>query len=171
MPSDNISSSVSDRRGFWSWLVSNKIYQSLSKALLGTKKRRFFLLLIVPVVWAFVANLGPIIKMVDISFYNTYPLSKGKKAYYTLDAWREFFSSHVFYIPFFRTLILSTALTFAALVITYPVAYFLARHVPKNKQMLFLLIILIPFWVGEIIRTYAIMILLGNNGAEIPGAY
>jgi len=31
--------------------------------------------------------------------------------------------------------------------------------------MLMLLILLIPFWVGEIVRTYAIMILLGNTGA------
>ena len=28
-----------------------------------------------------------------------------------------------------------------------------------------LLILLIPFWVGEIVRTYAIMIFLGNTGA------
>ena len=31
--------------------------------------------------------------------------------------------------------------------------------------MLMLLILLIPFWVGEIVRTYAIMIFLGNTGA------
>ena len=92
-------------------------------------------------------------------------MSRGKEATYTIAAWREFFVTKVFYIPFFRTLIFSAALTFATLVLVYPVAYFLARHVPKNRQMLFLLIVLIPFWVGEIIRTYAIMILLGNNGA------
>ena len=62
-------------------------------------------------------------------------------------------------------MVFSSVLTFCTLILTYPVAYFLARHVRKNRQMLFLLIVLIPFWVGEIIRTYAIMILLGNNGA------
>jgi spermidine/putrescine transport system permease protein len=51
------------------------------------------------------------------------------------------------------------------LIITYPVAYFLARHVSPQNRMLMLLLLLIPFWVGEIVRTYAIMILLGNNGA------
>ena len=44
-------------------------------------------------------------------------------------------------------------------------AYFLAKHVKRENQLLFLLLLLIPFWVGEIVRTYAIMILLGNNGA------
>ncbi|MHA1566318.1 MAG: ABC transporter permease, partial [Alphaproteobacteria bacterium] len=55
--------------------------------------------------------------------------------------------------------------TFSTLVLTYPVAYFLAKHVKRHNQMIMLLILLIPFWVGEIVRTYAIMILLGNNGA------
>ena len=31
--------------------------------------------------------------------------------------------------------------------------------------MIMLLLLLVPFWIGEIVRTYAIMILLGNNGA------
>jgi len=51
------------------------------------------------------------------------------------------------------------------LLLIYPVAYFLARHVKPDNQLAFLLLLLIPFWVGEIVRTYAIMILLGNNGA------
>ncbi len=152
-------------RSFWSWLATSKVYQSVSASLLGTKKRRLVLLAAVPIIWAIVANLGPLFKMLDISFYDAYPLSKGREATYTIAAWREFFVTPVYYIPFFRTLIFSGILTFATLVLVYPVAYFLARHVPKSRQMLFLLLVLIPFWVGEIIRTYAIMILLGNNGA------
>jgi spermidine/putrescine transport system permease protein len=156
---------TSGSRNFWSWLATNGVYQSVSGFLLGTPKRRLFLLAALPILWALVANLGPLIKMLDISFYDAYPLSRGREATYTIAAWREFFETRVFYIPFFRTLGFSAVLTFATLVLVYPVAYFLARHVPKHRQMLFLLIVLIPFWVGEIIRTYAIMILLGNNGA------
>ena len=68
-------------------------------------------------------------------------------------------------MPFLRTIVFSAVLTLFTLLITYPVAYFLARHVSRKNQMLFLLLLLIPFWVGEIVRTYAIMILLGNTGA------
>ena len=67
-------------------------------------------------------------------------------------------------MPFFRTLGFATVLTFCTLILTYPVAYFLAKHVKRHNQMIMLLNV-IPFWVGEIVRTYAIMILLGNNGA------
>lgn len=164
MPSLKPSVKASGPRGFWSWLAMNQSYQSISNTLLGTRKRRFFLLMLVPVLWALAANLGPLLKMIDISFYEAYPLSRGNEVVYTTAAWQEFFTSNVFYVPFFRTLIFSAVLTCCTLILTYPVAYYLARHVQKNKQMLFLLIVLIPFWVGEIIRTYAIMILLGNNG-------
>lgn len=165
MPSNKTPAAAPGPRSFWGWLTSNRVYAALTGFLLGSPRRRFFMLAAVPVLWALIANLGPLIKMFDISFYDAYPLSKGHQAVYTIAAWAEFFKSHVYYVPFFRTLIFAASLTFAALVITYPVAYFLARHVRKNRQMLFLMIVLIPFWAGEIIRTYAIMILLGNNGA------
>jgi len=165
MPAENARATQSSYKGFWGWLATNKTYQTASGVFLGTRKRRFFLLAVVPVLWALIANLGPLLKMLDISFYDAYPLSRGHEASYTIAAWREFFETRVYYIPFFRTLVFSSVLTFCTLILTYPVAYFLARHVPKNRQMLFLMIVLIPFWVGEIIRTYAIMILLGNNGA------
>ena len=37
---------------------------------------------------------------------------------------------------------------FATLIITYPVAYFLARHVSRENQMIMLLLLLIPFWIS-----------------------
>lgn len=155
---------ASDRRGFWSILATNKPYQKISATLLGTPRRRFFLLASLPVLWALIGNVGPIMKMFEISFYEAYPLTAGRQIAYTFENWALFFNSRVFYIPFFRTLIFSATLTFVTMVITYPVAYFMAKHVPKQRQMVFLLLVLIPFWVGEIIRTYAIMILLGNRG-------
>lgn len=164
MTTDTTHSIAKDRRGFWSWLSRNRAYQTIFGVLLKTDRRRFFLLAALPILWALIGNLGPIIKMFDISFYDAYPLTAGREASYTLVHWKNFFSSHVFYVPFTRTLIFSTVLTFSTLLLTYPVAYFLARHVRRERQMLFLLIVLIPFWVGEIVRTYAIMILLGNKG-------
>ncbi len=149
---------------FWGRLVNNKVYLIITNTLLATNKSRFFILASLPVFWALFAHLGPILKMIDLSFYNAYPLTIGKEMHYTTDNWTHFFKSSVFYIPFLRTIIFSAILTIVTLILVYPVAYFLARHVPKNKQMLYMMLVLIPFWVGEIVRTYAIMILLGNKG-------
>ena len=164
MPINNSRISASDSRGFWSWLSSNQSYHSVSLFLIGTHRKRFILLAAVPILWALVANFAPLLKMLEISFYEAYPLSKGREIVYTLDNWVEFFLLNVYTIPFLRSIVFSIILTISTLILTYPIAYFLAQHLPKSKQLLYLLILLIPFWVGEIIRTYAIMILLGNRG-------
>ena len=164
MPINNSRISASDSRGFWSWLSSNQSYHSVSLFLIGTHRKRFIFLAAVPILWALVANFAPLLKMLEISFYEAYPLSKGREIVYTLDNWVEFFLLNVYTIPFLRSIIFSIILTISTLILTYPIAYFLAQHLPKSKQLLYLLILLIPFWVGEIIRTYAIMILLGNRG-------
>jgi len=164
MPISDSRINASGRREFWSWLSSNQSYCRASFFLLGTKRRRFIFLAAIPVLWALVANLAPLLKMLDISFYEAYPLSRGRGIVYTLDNWIEFFILNVYTIPFLRSIIFSIILTISTLILTYPIAYYLAQHLPKSKQLLFLLILLIPFWVGEIIRTYAIMILLGNRG-------
>ena len=164
MPINNSRISASDSRGFWSWLSSNQSYHSVSLFLIGTHRKRFIFLAAVPILWALVANFAPLLKMLEISFYEAYPLSKGREIVYTLDNWVEFFLLNVYTIPFLRSIVFSIILTISTLILTYPIAYFLAQHLPKSKQLLYLLILLIPFWVGEIIRTYAIMILPGNRG-------
>ena len=164
MPISNSRINARDSKGFWSWLSSNQSYRTVSVFLLGTKRKRFILLAALPVLWALAANFAPLLKMLDISFYEAYPLSKGREIVYTLDNWKEFFLLNVYTIPFLRSIVFSIILTISTLILTYPIAYYLAQHLPKSKQLLFLLILLIPFWVGEIIRTYAIMILLGNRG-------
>tara|TARA_B100000902_G_scaffold200142_2_gene190727 strand:- start:403 stop:1191 length:789 start_codon:yes stop_codon:yes gene_type:complete len=105
------------------------------------------------------------IQMARVSLLESYPVAQGAPQNFTLNNYIRFFGDHIFWMPFFRTLTFAAVFTFCTLILTYPVAYFLARHVSRHNQMLMLLILLIPFWVGEIVRTYAIMILLGNTGA------
>lgn len=154
-----------DGQGFWSRLVSNGFYRSVAGCLLKTERRRFWLLASFPLFWVFFTHLGPILQMIRISFLDAYPPTVGRTPQFTLDNWLAFFGEQIFMVPFFRTMAFATVLTLATLMITYPIAYYLAKHVRRNRQLLFLLILLVPFWVGEIVRTYAIMILLGNRGA------
>jgi len=110
-------------------------------------------------------HLGPMLQMLRVSLTDAYPVAPGVEQQFTFDNYLSFFGDSIFWMPFFRTLIFAGVFTFCTLILTYPVAYFLARHVSPKNRMLLLLLLLIPFWVGEIVRTYAIMILLGNTGA------
>ncbi|WP_323785468.1 ABC transporter permease [Thalassovita sp.] len=65
---------------------------------------------------------------------------------------------------FKNTLTLAPIGTFAALVIAYPLAYYLAvKASPKWKTMLLVLVI-VPFWTSILIRSYAWIFLLGGRG-------
>jgi len=68
------------------------------------------------------------------------------------------------FTAFKNTLLLAPAGTLAALLIAYPLAYFLAvRANPKYKTML-LVMVIVPFWTSILIRTYAWIFILGGRG-------
>lgn len=65
---------------------------------------------------------------------------------------------------FKNTLMLAPIGTLAALLIAYPLAYFLAvRAHPKWKTILLILVV-VPFWTSILIRSYAWIFLLGGRG-------
>ncbi len=53
--------------------------------------------------------------------------------------------------------------TIAALLIGYPAAYAIAAQ-PKHRQMSLLVLAMLPFWSNYLIRTYAWIVLLNNEG-------
>ena len=64
---------------------------------------------------------------------------------------------------FVRSIWLSVIATAVCLVMAYPISYMLAR-MPKHKQGTWLMIVMLPMWMNFLLRTYAWMTLLGNNG-------
>jgi putative spermidine/putrescine transport system permease protein len=84
---------------------------------------------------------------------------------FTLDNYIGIFTSDVTlktYLNTFKFLGLTWLFT---LLIGYPVAYFLAFHVPKLQwQVLLFLLCTIPFWTSNIIRMISWLPLLGREG-------
>jgi spermidine/putrescine transport system permease protein len=148
----------------WGRIANHSIYRGIVDTAAGTQRRRLLLLGSLPVLWILAMNVGPILQMLRISFMSAYPLSAGQEASFTLEHWLVFFNERLYLIPYARTFVFAATFTAITLLLTYPVAYFLAKHVPRTHQLRYLLLLLIPFWVGEIVRTYAIMIILGNRG-------
>ena len=152
-------------RSFWGRLANWAPYQTLMSVVTLSPRRQFFILATFPILWLLTQHLGPMLQMLRVSLLDAYPVAPDVAQKFSLESYFKFFGDYIFWMPLFRTLIFAAVFTLCTLLITYPVAYFLARHVSRKNQMLMLLILLIPFWVGEIVRTYAIMILLGNTGA------
>jgi len=59
------------------------------------------------------------------------------------------------------TIVLSIAATIITLLLALPTAYFIARSAYKN---FLLFLVIIPFWTNFLIRIYAWIAILGNNG-------
>jgi spermidine/putrescine transport system permease protein len=53
--------------------------------------------------------------------------------------------------------------TVLSLLIGYPIAYWISRHGGRHKILL-LILVMLPFWTSYLIRTYAWMIILRDNG-------
>lgn len=64
---------------------------------------------------------------------------------------------------FWRSLKLSAMTTITCLIIGFPTAYFIATR-PRRSRNFWLFLITIPFWTNLLIRTFAIMELIRNNG-------
>ena len=64
---------------------------------------------------------------------------------------------------FVRSIWLALIATVICLVVAYPLAFILSR-MDKHKQGTMLMIVMLPMWMNFLLRTYAWMTLLGNNG-------
>ncbi len=64
---------------------------------------------------------------------------------------------------FVRSIWLALIATVICLIIAYPLAYILTG-MKKNTQSTMLMIVMLPMWMNFLLRTYAWMTLLGNNG-------
>ncbi|MEA5451662.1 ABC transporter permease [Leptolyngbya sp. CCNP1308] len=104
----------------------------------------------------------PIVMIGVVSFweFNGYSMTPA----FTLDNYRGILTDVTFktYLNTFKFLALTWLGT---LLIGYPVAYFLAFHVPKLEwQILLFLVCTIPFWTSNIIRMISWVPLLGREG-------
>ena len=80
----------------------------------------------------------------------------------TLASWERLFEP-VYAEVFWRSLWLSTLTTAICLVLGYPFAYIVAK-LPGMWRGVLLFLMIVPFWMNSLIRTYAIKLILGNKG-------
>jgi spermidine/putrescine transport system permease protein len=82
---------------------------------------------------------------------------------WTLDNYHDAVSSHVVRTLFWRTLSVSLAVAVLATAIAYPSAYFIVRRFRRHRLTAALLV-LVPLWIGLLMRVFAWRIILGRDG-------
>jgi ABC-type spermidine/putrescine transport system permease subunit I len=97
-----------------------------------------------------------------------YPLSRlGAWSIYdngfTLKFYAELFAESMYLKALSNTLEISVLVTAACLILGYPLAYLIATTSPTPRRILMILV-LVPFWTSILVRTFAWIVILGNNG-------
>ena len=119
-----------------------------------------FLTGLVPLLWLGVLFVGPLI--ITLTYAVAHPTFGGERLGFTLSNFRQVFSG--FYLTIFeRTLEFAFVGTVLCAIVATPLAYFMARKVTRFK-LLFVVLLLIPFWTSFLIRTLAWRTLLAADG-------
>ncbi len=118
----------------------------------------FFIFFIPVALWLFLLIVLPHLELLRISF-----LGSGGKGF-TLDNYKAFFTEPIYWLTFVRTALYSIFVTMIVLVVSLPVAFYITKISSIRAQGLLMILILVPFWVSELIRVYGWMILLRESG-------
>jgi spermidine/putrescine transport system permease protein len=111
-------------------------------------------------VWFTLFFLAPIIIIIIFSFLKKGLYGGVERNIFSLEAYR-YLAGSVFLNITLRTIITSLIATVITIFIALPCGYCMAR---SKHQTLLLLLIIIPFWTNFLIRVFAWMNILGNNG-------
>ncbi len=87
---------------------------------------------------------------------------------FTLDNYSKVTQGAVYTQLLIRSLWISAACTFATVIISYPMAYYVAFHVHRRK-MIWIILMTLPFWTSYLLRIFTWKVILGFNGVINSG--
>lgn len=134
--------------------------------------RRWWLLSPALAILLFAAS-GPLLIVVIYSFltpgdYGGIEWEFSTQAWFNVVAMRDFFDEALSWNDahlsiFWRSVKLSLLTTLCCFAFGFPTAYFIATRPPQQRDF-WMLLIIIPFWTNLLIRTFAVMELIRNEG-------
>ena len=83
---------------------------------------------------------------------------------YGLDNYTNFIQEPIYWNTLLRTGLMSLLVTFLALLIGFPVAYYIAKIAGRRSKGALFLLCLIPLWVSDLIRAFGWILLLRESG-------
>jgi spermidine/putrescine transport system permease protein len=89
-------------------------------------------------------------------------LISGEPFRFTADNFIQVFQKRHYLIILLRSLRISLFTTVISILFSYPVAYFLAKRTRFDRALIVML--MIPFWINYLIRTFAWKLILSDNG-------
>jgi spermidine/putrescine transport system permease protein len=116
--------------------------------------------------WVLVLVVLPQLMMIDLSFRPNLPPAArgGPDDVYTLANYGTLWANTIHRSIFIQTIWSSILVTVLALLVCYPIAYYLAQVARGRAAAILVLGLVIPFWVNEILRTFSWFLILSRQG-------
>jgi putative spermidine/putrescine transport system permease protein len=136
-------------------------------SLAGLLQRRRGLLLALllgpPLLWFCGVYLGSLLSLLWQGFYSFDDFSMSVLPRLTLANYGKIFDQANFEIVL-RTLAMASAVTVAAAAISFPIAYFMARHASPALKGFFYVGVMLPMWASYIVKAYSWTVILAKGG-------
>ena len=107
--------------------------------------------------------IAPLCLIVVYSFWETknYELVPA----FTTKNYHTIITTSTYVKTFGKTVLMAFLATITTLALAFPLCYWLVRYVPKKLQRVLFLLVILPFWTSYLLRVYAWVAILGDNGA------
>ncbi|MFL9989734.1 ABC transporter permease, partial [Paraburkholderia sediminicola] len=127
-----------------------------------------------PFIWLLLFFLVPFLLVVKISFAD---LQLGIPPYTELTTYADgvihvaldlshyafLLTDSLYFATYVNSVVVAAISTLLCLLIGYPMAYYIARSNPASRNLL-MMAVMLPFWTSFLIRVYAWIGILKNNG-------
>jgi spermidine/putrescine transport system permease protein len=115
-----------------------------------------------PLLWVTIFLLIPYAILFCYSFWSVSSMQVILHTW-TLQNYVQLVRNPIYLQVLFRSMRIAASVTLCALLLGYPLAYYLSFHAAKRKDLLYQLVI-IPLWASYLVRGYAWKTILGSDG-------
>ena len=136
---------------------------ALSDLLWRRPRLLLLLMLAPPLLWLGIIYLGSLFALLAQSFFSIDEFSGLINHELTLKTYGELLRPSNLDI-IVRTVIMAAAVTLAAAVIAFPIAYYAARYARGKWKALFYLGVMLPLWSSYLVKVYAWKLILAKEG-------
>jgi len=115
-----------------------------------------------PIAWVVLFLLTPYVLLFAYSFWAVTPAQQIVHSW-NVQNYAELLRVPVYLHVLLRSVRIAGSVTLLALLLGYPLAYYVSFHAGNRKELLYQLVI-IPLWVSYLVRAYAWKTILGSEG-------
>ena len=105
-----------------------------------------------------------VLPQIDLFIMSFRTESDSGEMLWSISNYLNFFNEPIYWLTFVRTAVYSVLVTFLTFLIALPVAFYITKVVKPKFQGFLTVLLLLPFWVSEMVRIYGWMILLRESG-------